>query len=74
MGTMARDVPDAASYSPVTILVQQTSSGTRVAYDTIASALAPYRVAAASQVARRLDAQVLELLREVSGLPPPPGP
>lgn len=40
--------------------------GTRVAYDTVASAIAPYQDAAASQVAERLDAEVLELLRRAT--------
>jgi hypothetical protein len=62
-------VPDAGSYAPVTILIQQTPGGTRVAYDSAASALAPYHDAAASQVARRLDAEVLGLVRQVTGVP-----
>jgi uncharacterized protein (DUF302 family) len=69
MEQMTRHVPDAGSYAPVTILLEQTPSGTRVAYDSVASALAPYRDAAASQVARRLDAEVLGLLRQVTGVP-----
>jgi len=69
MGQMTRHVPDAGSYAPVTILVRQTSAGTEVAYDSVASALAPYHDAAASQVARRLDAEVLGLLRTVTGVP-----
>src|SRR5271154_3941457 len=48
---------------------EQTPGGTRVAYDSVASPLAPYRDAAASQVARRLDAEVLGLLRQVTGVP-----
>ena len=39
----------------------------RVAYDTVASAIAPYHDAAASQVAEQLDAEVLGLLRQVTG-------
>ena len=69
MGQMTRHVPDAGSYAPVTILVQETPGGTRVAYDSAASAVAPYRDTAASQVARRLDSEVLELLRQVTGMP-----
>jgi hypothetical protein len=69
MGQMTRHVPDAGSYAPVTILVQETPGGTQVAYDTVASALAPYHDAAASQVARRLDTEVLGLLRQVTGAP-----
>jgi uncharacterized protein (DUF302 family) len=69
MGQMTRHVPDAGSYAPVTILVRETQEGTQVAYDTVASALAPYHDAAVSQVARRLDAEVLGLLRQVTGAP-----
>jgi uncharacterized protein (DUF302 family) len=70
MGQMTRHVPDAGSYAPVTILLQQMpDGGTRVAYDTVASALAPYHDAAASEVAERLDTEVLGLLRQVTGVP-----
>lgn len=70
MGEMTRHVPDAGTYAPVTILLQETpDGGTRVAYDTVASAIAPYHDAAASQVAERLDAEVLDLLRQVTGVP-----
>jgi hypothetical protein len=68
MGEMTRHVSDAGSYAPVTILVEEKPvGGTRVAYDTVASAIAPYRDAAASQVAQRLDAEVLELLHQATG-------
>ena len=70
MGEMTRHVADAGSYAPVTILIQEMpGGGTRVAYDSVASAIAPYHDAAASQVAERLDAEVLDLLRQVTGVP-----
>jgi hypothetical protein len=70
MGEMTRHVADAGSYAPVTILIQQMPEGeTRVAYDTVASAIAPYHDAAASEVAQQLDAKVLALLRQVAGVP-----
>jgi hypothetical protein len=54
----------------VTILVQELpGGGTQVAYDTVASAIAPYGDAAASQVAQRLDTEVLSLLRQSTGIP-----
>jgi uncharacterized protein DUF302 len=72
MGQLTRHVPDAGSYAPVTILIEETrEGGTRVAYDAVASAIAPYDNAAASQVARRLDAEVLGLLREATGVQAP---
>ena len=68
MGEMTRHVADAGSYAPVTVLIQETAEGgTRIAYDTVASALARYHDAAASDVAERLDAEVLGLLRQVTG-------
>ena len=70
MGEMTRHLPDAGSYAPVTILVQEMpDGGTRVAYDSVASAIARYGDAAASEVAERLDAEVLGLLRQVTGRP-----
>ena len=70
MGEMTRHVADAGSYAPVTILIQEMpDGGTRVAYDTVTSALAPYHDAAALQVAQRLDTEVLGLLRQVTGAP-----
>jgi hypothetical protein len=60
------------SYAPVTILIQELpGGGTQVAYDTVASAIAPYGDAAASQVAQRLDTEVLRLLRHATGIPAP---
>jgi len=73
MGQMTRHVADAGSYAPVTILIQEMPGGrTRVAYDTVASAIAPYHDGAASEVAERLDTEVLELLRQVTGARPCP--
>ena len=60
MGEMTRHVADAGLYAPVTILIQELpDGGTRVAYDSPASAIAPYHHAAASEVAQRLDTEVL---------------
>ena len=70
MGEMTRHVTDAGSYAPVTILIQELpDGGTRVAYDTVASEIARYNDAAASEVAERLDTEVLGLLRQVTGIP-----
>ena len=43
-------------------------------YDTVTSAIVPYHDAAASQVAGQLDAEVLGLLREATGLQAPAAP
>jgi len=70
MGQMTRHLPAVGSYAPVTILIQELAGGgTQVAYDTVASAIAPYGDAAASQVAQRLDTEVLSLLRHATGIP-----
>jgi hypothetical protein len=70
MGQMTRHVPDAGSYAPVTILIEEMpDGGTRVAYDTVTSQIAPYGDAAAAQIAGRLDAEVLGLLRQATGVP-----
>jgi hypothetical protein len=69
MGQMTRHVPAAGSYAPITILIQELPGGTQVAYDTVASAIAPYGDAAASQVAQRLDTEVLSLLHHATGIP-----
>ena len=71
MGEMTRHVPDVGSYAPVTLLIQELpGGGTRVAYDSVVSEIAVYDDPAATQVAENLDAEVLTLLRRVSGLPP----
>ena len=70
MGQMTRHVADAGSYAPVTILIQERpDGGTRVAYDSVVSAIAPYHDPAASQVAEQLDTEVLGLLRQATGVP-----
>jgi hypothetical protein len=71
MGEMTRHVPDAGSYAPVTILIQELpDGGTRLAYDSVVSEIAIYDDPAATQVAENLDAEVLDLLRELCGLAP----
>jgi hypothetical protein len=75
MGEMTRHLPDAGSYAPITILLEEMpDGGTRVAYDSVASAIARYDDAAASTVAERLDTEVLGLLREVTGVQAPAAP
>jgi uncharacterized protein (DUF302 family) len=67
MKEMARAVPDAASYAPVTILIDERADGVHVSYDLMASLLAPYGSQAALAVARDLDAKVESLLRAAAG-------
>jgi uncharacterized protein (DUF302 family) len=62
MKQMAVHVPDAGSYAPVTILVDQRQDGVHLSYDRMASFLAPYGSPEALQVARALDSKVEALL------------
>ena len=62
MREMVKHVPDAGSYAPVTILIDERSDGVHLSYDRMANFLAPYENAAALKVARELDAKVESLL------------
>jgi hypothetical protein len=62
MRRMAEHVPDAASYAPVTILIDERPDGVQISYDRMASLLASYENAAALEVARDLDRKVEAML------------
>lgn len=62
MAQMVEHVPDAGSYAPVTILVDERPDGVHLTYDKMASFLATYDSSEASKVARDLDAKVEALL------------
>jgi len=64
MKEMAKHVPDAGSYAPVTVLVDERQDGVHLSYDKMASFLAPYGNPDALAVARDLDSKVENLLRE----------
>ena len=66
MKEMARHVPDAGSYAPVTVLVDERSDGVHISYDRMASFLAPYGNPDALSVARDLDTKVERLLQEAA--------
>jgi uncharacterized protein (DUF302 family) len=66
MKEMVEHVPDAASYAPVTVLVVEGADSVRLSYDTMASFIASYGSAEASEVARDLDDKVEALLIEVA--------
>ena len=51
MRKMAEHVADAATYAPITVLVDERPDGVHLSYDRISSSLAPYRDAAALAVA-----------------------
>lgn len=67
MQSMARHVPDAGSYTPVTVLIDERADGVHLSYDAMARLLAPYENPEALQVARDLDDKVRELLAEAAG-------
>jgi uncharacterized protein (DUF302 family) len=62
MKKMAEQVPDTASYAPVTILIDERADGVHLTYDLMASYLAPYENPAAIEVANGLDSKVEALL------------
>jgi uncharacterized protein (DUF302 family) len=62
MRKMVKHVPDAGSYAPVTILIDERPDGVHISYDRMASFLAPYENAEALKVAKDLDAKVESLL------------
>jgi uncharacterized protein (DUF302 family) len=66
MKEMAKRVPDAGSYAPVTILIDQRPGSVHLTYDTMASLLAPYGNAEALAVARDLDLKIQRLLQEAA--------
>ena len=66
MKEMAKRVPDAGSYAPVTVLVDERADGLHISYDRMASLLAPYGNHDALGVARDLDAKVEDVLRQAA--------
>ncbi len=62
MKEMVKHVPDAGSYAPVTILIDERADGVHVSYDRMASYLAPYGNADVLKVARDLDAKVEDVI------------
>jgi uncharacterized protein (DUF302 family) len=62
MKAMVTEVPDAGSYAPVTVLIDERADGVHLSYDTVASALSHYENAQALKVALDLDSKVERLL------------
>jgi uncharacterized protein (DUF302 family) len=69
MTEMVRVVPDAGSYAPVTVLIDERGTDVQLAYDRMASLLAPYGDAHALEMARNLDAKVERLLHTAAAAP-----
>jgi uncharacterized protein (DUF302 family) len=67
MREMVEHVPDAGSYAPVTILIDERPDGVHISYDRMASFLAPYENAEALKVAKDLDVKVEALLAVAAG-------
>ena len=67
MKAMTKHVADAASYAPITILVDERADGVHLSYDTMASFLAPCRSEEALKVARELDSKVEKLMANAAG-------
>ena len=66
MRKMTEHVPDAGSYAPVTILVDERADGVHISYDRMSSFLASYNNAEALQVAKDLDLKVETLLKKAA--------
>jgi len=62
MKEMAKTVHDAASYAPLTILVDERADGVHLSYDSMASLIAPYGSQPALAVAKDLDTKIECLL------------
>jgi uncharacterized protein (DUF302 family) len=66
MKEMAKHVPDAGSYAPVTVLIDERTDGVHLTYDLMDSYLASYGNLAALKVARDLDAKVQAVLESAA--------
>jgi uncharacterized protein (DUF302 family) len=66
MKEMAKHVPDAGSYAPVTVLVDERADGVHFSYDRMASFLAPYGNRDAQEVAWNLDKKIEDLMRQAA--------
>jgi uncharacterized protein (DUF302 family) len=66
MKEMVKHVPEAGSYAPITLLIDERSDGVHLGYDKVESSLAPYGNASALAVARNLDEKVEKLMRDAA--------
>jgi hypothetical protein len=66
MEQMVRLVPDAGSYAPVTVLVDERPDGVHLSYDKFESYITPYANDEASKVARNLDVEIVDLLTKAA--------
>jgi uncharacterized protein (DUF302 family) len=66
MKQMLEHVPDAGSYAPVTILVDERPDGVRLSYDEMTSFLATHGSPEALKVARDLDMKIEAILTKAA--------
>jgi len=66
MKEMVKHVPDAGSYAPVTVLIDERADAVRLSYDLMSAFLSRYGNKDALEVARDLDAKVESLLKEAA--------
>jgi uncharacterized protein (DUF302 family) len=66
MKELVKRVPDAGSYAPVTVLVDERFDGNYLSNDRMASFLASYRNPDALKVAQDLDAKVQAMLTQAA--------
>jgi hypothetical protein len=67
MSSMVEHVPDAGSYAPVTILIDERADGVHLSYDRMASFLASYGNPETLKIAQDLDLKVEALLTAAAG-------
>ena len=67
MKEMAKAVPDAASYAPVTILVDERDDGVHLSHDSMVSLLTPYESEPVLAIARDSDLMIERLLEAAAG-------
>ena len=67
MKEMVKLTPDAGTYAPITILIDEREDGVHLSYDRMASFLAPYGSQESLNVAQDLDAKVESLMKTAAG-------
>jgi len=67
MKEMVKHVPDAGSYAPITVLVDERPDGVHLSYDRMVSFLKSYGNEKAAKVAQELDAKVEALITSAAG-------
>src|SRR5712672_4592208 len=66
MKEMAKHIPDAGSYAPVTVLVDEREDGVHLSYDKMVGLLAPYENREALAIAHDLDHKIEKLINDAA--------